>query len=139
MTGAPDLPVPPSMPPPPPRLSVLDKLRDCFPDGPSASEALALLDTYGGEPWHRERERVQLAALMQSGGDLDRLRQLVELAREDYRDVLVGAEYPEAFGAPFETPPGEKAAMRERDREQYDAWLQSGGPGPADAADRPGG
>jgi hypothetical protein len=65
--------------------------------------------------------------LMVSDGRLDRLRQLTELAENDFRDVLAIAEYPEQFRAPFNTPAEEKAALCERDRERYESWLASDG------------
>ena len=71
------------------RALVLKKLRDCFPGDVEADEALLLLNTYN----HSERERVQLALLRLSGGDLARLRRLLEEARSDYRDTLSAAEY----------------------------------------------
>jgi hypothetical protein len=115
------------MPLPPSRELVIRKVRDCFPDPQSAAEALAIVDSYGNESWHRERDRVQLAVLMQCHGKLERLRQLVGLAGRDYRDALVGAEYPEEIQASSKTPPAEMAVIRQRDRAQYEAWLQSGG------------
>jgi hypothetical protein len=115
------------MPLEPTRDLVLKKLRDCFPDSQVAAEALAILDGYGTQPWHRERERVHLAILKQCAGDLVRLRQLARLADRDYRDALVGAEYPEQFSASSKTSPEEMAAIRRRDRAQYEAWLESRG------------
>lgn len=100
-----------------------------------ASDALIVLDSYGIQSWHREKERVQLAILKQCRQSLDRLRELVALANRDYRDVLVGAEYPEEFGAPPNTPDLEMMAIRTRDREQYEVWLRAGGAAP----DKPGG
>ncbi len=108
------------MAPEPTREIVIKKLRDCFPNVSHADDALAALDVYGAEPWHRERERVQLAILMQSAGDLDRLLELVCAANMDYRDVLVGAEFVEEFEASIQTPPDEMAAIRRRDRANYD-------------------
>jgi hypothetical protein len=106
----------------------LKKLRDSFPDMRTAVEALEIPNGYGTRPWHRERERVQLAMLMQSGGDLDRLRELAALADRDYRDALVGAEFPEQFQhASSKTSPAELEAIRRRDQQHYEAWLNSGG------------
>jgi len=115
------------MPLEPSRDLVLKKLRDCFPSSQAAADALAILDRYGTQSWHRERERVQLAILKGSDGNLNRLRQLAELADRDYRDALVGAEYPEEFPASTKASPEEMAAIRKRDRAQYEEWLQSGG------------
>src|SRR5687768_11638563 len=86
------------MPVEPSRELVLTKLHHCFPDQGAAAEALGLIDTYSGDT-PTGRARVQLAMLKQCGGDLRQLRQLADVARTDYRDVLVGAEYPEEFSA----------------------------------------
>ena len=115
------------MPLQPSRDLVLKKVRDCFPDTRAAAEALAILGTYGTQPWHREIERVQLAVLKQCESDLVRLQQLAGLADRDYRDALVGAEFPEAFPASSKTSPKEMAEIRRRDRAQYEAWLESSG------------
>jgi hypothetical protein len=107
---------------------VQKKLRECFPDPQVAAEAEAVLEKYGRQSWHREPERVRLAMLMQCDGELGRLRELAALADRDYRDVLAGAEYPEEFRAlPTTTSPQEMAAIRRRDRERYEKWLDSDG------------
>jgi len=41
----------------------------------------------------RELERLRFAALKLSGGNLNRLRQAVRLAKEDWRDLLVAADF----------------------------------------------
>ena len=109
------------------RELVLKKLRDGFPDPEAARKALLILDTYGTESWHNEKDRVQLAILKECKGSLDRLRMCVDTAMKDFRDALVGAEYPEEFQASSKTPLHEMEAIRRRDREQYEAWLQSDG------------
>src|SRR5687768_202166 len=86
------------------RELVLKKLRHSFPNAADATEALASLDGYPGDT-PKGQARLQLAILKQCDGNLARLRQLVELARTDFRDVLVGAEYPEEFQTSFKTPP----------------------------------
>ncbi len=102
--------------PKPSRELVLKKLHDCFPDPPQAEKALVILDTYGTQKWHRERERVQLAILMQSHRELQRLKAVTKCASTDYRDVL-RAEYPEEIEtASRKTPPEEMSAIRKRDR-----------------------
>jgi hypothetical protein len=59
------------------------------------AQVLELLDGYGVEPYERERERVQLAILNLSLGDEEKLRENIAVAKQDYRDVLLWAEYPE--------------------------------------------
>jgi len=40
-----------------------------------------------------ELERLRFAALRISGGKLDRLRQAVEISKQDWRDLLVAADF----------------------------------------------
>ena len=54
-----------------------------------------LLDSYGVEPYERERERVQVAILKLSAGSEEKVREYLAVAKRDYRDVLFWAEYPE--------------------------------------------
>jgi hypothetical protein len=56
---------------------------------------MLVLNEYGAERWQRERSRVQLASLKLAHGSLDALRSHVDAAKQDYRDVLAAAEYPE--------------------------------------------
>jgi len=56
--------------------------------GAALQEAMAALDEYGVEPSEHERERVQLAILKLSAGDLERLIHNVQVAKRDYRDIL---------------------------------------------------
>lgn len=116
------------MPLQPSRELVLKKLHDCFPDAATAREALVVLDSYGTESWHRERERVQLALLRISEGDLDILRPNTLGARSDYRDTLVPAKFDGESQSSSKTPPAEMAAIRKRDRDSYERWLTSGRP-----------
>ncbi|MEM1210073.1 MAG: hypothetical protein AAGI54_12480 [Planctomycetota bacterium] len=110
----------------PTRELVIQKLHQVFPLATQAEKALVVLDTYGDEQWHREKCRVQLAVLMSCNGKLERLRDLIEIAKLDYRDVLVGAEFPEQLAiAPGAQPETEVEAARQRDRQRYEAWLLS--------------
>lgn len=56
----------------------------------------SILDEYGTEGHELERDRVQRAVLVLSVGDIDKLLHNVNVAKQDYRDVLMWAEYPEA-------------------------------------------
>jgi hypothetical protein len=111
----------------PSRELVLKKLRDCFPDPAKAEDALAVLDGYGMDSWDRGKERVQLALLKISEGDVEKLRLYARGAESDYRGTLIPAEFPEESQASSKTPAAEMAEIRKRDREQYEAWLRSGG------------
>ena len=61
--------------------------------GPAAQAASELIEGLGSDlsMWKEvsHGDRVELAALTYAAGDLDRLRQGVELARQDWRDLLV--------------------------------------------------
>jgi hypothetical protein len=61
----------------------------------SWARVLELLDSYGVEPYERERERVQVAILKLSAGSEEKVREYLAVAKRDYRDVLFWAEYPE--------------------------------------------
>ena len=110
----------------PSRDQVLDKIRQLWP-GHDSAEIMTELDGYGIELYDRERERVQLGILKLSGGKLERLPALVDMAKGDYRDVLAYAEYPEEVRLSYEVirklPPEKIQAIRSRDREQYLQWL----------------
>ncbi len=111
----------------PSRPLVLRKLQACFPDESRANDVLKLLDQYGIELHERERDRVQLAILKLSEGNLTKLRYYIQVAKTDYRDVLAWAEYPEqirTFASRFNSPPEVIRAIKERDRTQYEQWLR---------------
>jgi hypothetical protein len=88
---------------------------------------LGILDGYGAEEWQQGKERVQLAILKVSGGDIDRLRELVDTACYDFRDVVAPAEYPRfwAIGlvAAEKMSDEEKKRLIEDDWRQYQEWL----------------
>lgn len=75
-------------PPPPGRTSrdILDRVAQLFPDDQAL--VLAMLDEYRDEV-ERRRTRVQWVIVDASRGDLNRLAALVDLAKIDYRDVLM--------------------------------------------------
>lgn len=58
----------------------------------------------------RGRERVQVAILKVSVGDVNRLMTAVAAAKRDYRDVLWWAEYPEP-DRPRQGPPEDTGAL----------------------------
>jgi hypothetical protein len=107
----------------PTREQVIEKARRLFPDV-LLDDVLAVLDGYGGEPYQQEKERVQMAALKISEGDLDRLRDAVATARTDFRDVLLAAEYPREGVVGLAGPASEDdfARAREEDARRYREW-----------------
>lgn len=90
-------------------------------------ETLALLRTYGTQTWEPEVPRVRAAILRLAAGDMDRLRQQLDYAKRDYRDVLLGAEYMVYATLTLRTPnpsPGEAQHAITADWSAYQAWLR---------------
>jgi hypothetical protein len=96
------------------RDEVVAVVQKTFPESAHA-RVLELLDHYGVESYERERERVQLAILKLSEGNEEKLRDLVAVAKRDYRDVLFWAENPEE--ARLDTP-----EKRERVRKMFEKF-----------------
>jgi hypothetical protein len=53
-------------------------------------EVLDILSEYGTESWHREEDRVKRDIIIISAGSMEKLKATVMLAKNDYRDVLIG-------------------------------------------------
>jgi hypothetical protein len=122
--------------PPPVALTeaVSGKVRLMFPSE-QQPEAVRLLEKECGRnlPFYEDAgpqklERVRLAVLKLSRGNLDELRNQLDVARVDWRDVLLLAETPEAveFGLlnVGKLDPQSRAALEARDKKQYDDWLR---------------
>ena len=116
---------------PVPHVTAADIERVIHRDFPveKLEDVLAILAEYGTEIWHKEKERVRLAALKLANGSMEELRRAIHRAKLDYRDVLAPAEYPKFMqkGLRFRR-------LRSRDREliytddwqQYERWLKKG-------------
>jgi hypothetical protein len=99
--------------------------RDFPPD--QFDSVMSILAEYGGEPWHRELHRVQLAVLKLAAGSLDGLRLEIETAKCDYRDALAYAEYPAYMKKTFrvsQLPADEQRKIIDEDWRQYETWLK---------------
>ena len=115
------------------RTLVKRKVMHSWPDDfEEVMGMLDMIDTHGGSA--DVLARVQLAVLMLSHGRRDQIPSLVDMATTDYRDVLVGAEYPDQMRWGFvtiaELEPAEQKAYRAakvRDQERYAAWLDKPG------------
>jgi hypothetical protein len=70
------------------------KLAQVFGTAAARERAERELARYGEEAKEREKERVRLAALKLSAGDLDRLAVAVDAAKQGYRALLRQAEHP---------------------------------------------
>ena len=66
-------------------------VRQAFP-ADDIDAVVGLLTEYGREPHEREGERIQLAIVELSNGDVNTLLYLIGVAKQDYRDILCWQE-----------------------------------------------
>jgi hypothetical protein len=85
-----------------------------------ADAAKSVLAEYHGP----EAERVAVDALRLARRDLDRLRQAILRANQDYRDTLSFAEFPSYFASFHEGLPGDRQHLIDDDHAAYLAWLR---------------
>src|SRR5947209_15217877 len=108
------------------RSLVLKKVEEGFPE-PSFTQVVDILDTYGAEPHESERERVQLAVLKLSDGNINKLQELILTAKRDLRDVIAPAEYPGfsriGFVGVDKLDKDGIRKLKESDLRQYLTWL----------------
>ena len=93
----------------------------------AASDAIAILAEYGPEQWHREPDRVRLAALKLAEGSLQKLRMAIDRAKRDYREVLAPAEYPKFTQHGVRKGRSsslERQQLYSDDWQQYERWLR---------------
>ena len=122
--------------PPPVALTeaVSRKVRGMFP-ADQQRDATRLLEkecghnlTFSEDDDRKGLERVRLAVLKLSHGDLEELKNRIDVAKCDWRDVLGPAEYPEAMGFGLlnldKLDAKSRDALNERDQKQYDDWLR---------------
>ena len=55
-------------------------------------EVMDLLSEYGTEDWHREENRVKRDVVIISKGSIEKLKAAITIAKNDYRDVLIGEQ-----------------------------------------------
>jgi len=77
---------------PPLNPDLLAEIQKLFPPE-HISKVSALLLAYGEESYEREVERVRWDILRVSGNDVPKLERMVAMAKTDYRDLIVAAEY----------------------------------------------
>jgi hypothetical protein len=96
-------------------------------DFPSAQfeDVMAIVTGYRSR-WESSIPRVQLAALKLANGHMESLRRYIDAAKQDYRDVLVPAEYPKYWKVSTRGRGLSKHARHqvfESDRKRYENWL----------------
>ena len=101
------------------------KIKSLFP----AEDPQAILHLLDDLPDVWGRERLQLAILKLSKGDLNSLRTFAAAARQDYTNVIGQAEYPNALEIGLERylrlPNPEQEAIHRRDVRQYLRWARA--------------
>ena len=107
---------------PTPTYEDQDLERVVFRDYGSAKlpEVKSVLELYGTEEWQREPLRVQMACLKLANGNIEELNKYVEVACQDYRDVLAWAEYSAYMKA--KTAEQQRKAI-ESDWKELQTWL----------------
>jgi len=74
-------------------------------------------------------ERIRLAVLKLSGGNLSDLKRFISIANVDWRDVVALAEAPEQFSVGFveleQLDLATRTTIQDRDHEQHQRWLES--------------
>lgn len=90
------------------------------------SRVLAVLEEFGKQKWNQPSARVRMAVLKMANRDLERLKQAMQIAIEDYRDALSAAEYPRYMReVGFSDVPHELAQrVIDSDWIQYREWLE---------------
>jgi len=72
---------------------VENRIQATFSGEVARESARSMLLEYPTEPWHGEIKRVRIGILRICQGNLERMRRLVDVAKRDYRDLLMLAEY----------------------------------------------
>jgi hypothetical protein len=98
-------------------------VRRDFPDT-QLEDVMAIVTEFASQ-W--DTARVQLAALKMANGNLDSLRRQIAAAKQDYRDTLVAAEYPEYWKSTSSgctLSKSERKRIIDADWRQYESWLR---------------
>jgi len=74
---------------------IVERIRRDFEDPDEADLALSVLKDFAEKNKEPPSDRVLRGIVFVANGDLDRLGQAIDLARIDYRDLIVWAEYDE--------------------------------------------
>ena len=83
--------------------------------GSKLAEVMAALDEYGTESYEREVNRVKLAILQLSEGNMEKLLYWIKTAKVDYRDPLAARELGPLW-------PEKGAQLRASAKKSIDRW-----------------
>ena len=76
---------------------IVVRLKKEFEDPDEAALALSVLEDFAGENQELSDERILRCIVFVAKGDLDKLGEAIDLAKIDYRDLIVWAEYDETL------------------------------------------
>ena len=103
--------------------TVRKKIRIIFPDK-KETDILACLENYGIESYEKGRYRIYLAILkLCEEKNIPDPTYYVKAAKQDFRDVLAWAEYPNQMKFGPTTDPVKTAELVKKDQKQYESWL----------------
>jgi hypothetical protein len=96
-----------------------------YPEEDTRRDVVNRLSVYGSETWHAGRARVHMGILKLAWSQPGKLDEFVQLACQDYRDLLCAAEYPLSSRdyRLKEQDPEKYRLYQEEERARYDAWL----------------
>ena len=101
-------------------------LEAMYPEASVRRKIIGQLSDYGKESYHREIPRVQLGILKLAWSQPSRLDAFIELACQDYRDLLCAAEFP-LSSRDYRLKDQDPVKYKEYQLEEaarYDAWLE---------------
>ena len=102
---------------------LLNKLKKIFLDEKDRKDVISILNEYGKEKHEQEPDRVRLAILKISIDTIESIKHNTDFAKQDFRDILVAAEYPNQ-SKEWSMPDGtKKQKLISKDRLQYENWL----------------
>ncbi|MEM1110208.1 MAG: hypothetical protein AAGH99_16095 [Planctomycetota bacterium] len=99
-----------------------------YPQTPQRERVEKLLKRYGTKRFHQEPARVRLGVLRLASDhhdDENKLKSLIDFACEDFRDLLVAAEYPLSARKYqlSKTDPDQYRNLQAKEAREYDNWL----------------
>ena len=102
---------------------LMRKLEAFYTDPQEREQALKILSKYGNQKTEPEADRVRLAILKLSGSDLTCLKETMNNAKQDYREIIGWAEFPSQTIGGALAVGSKKERLIQSDRAQFREWL----------------
>ena len=100
------------------------KLATLYPDLVIRNEVSDVLASYGVEKREQEPLRIRLAVLKLSSDDVEKIKTNITYAKQDFREVLVWAEYRRQSGKWSMRDSPKKRKIIAAGRAEYEQWLE---------------